>query len=281
MREIGTIPLLTGACRHPQVMTIRGGTLRPVDFPAVAMLLIHPEEGPILFDTGYDPAFLKATARFPEALYRWTTPVTQPPGADAASQCRALGHDPEDIRHIVLSHFHGDHVAGLHAFPHARIYCARAGLDDLSRRGRLGAMRRGLLPGLLPADLERRTCFFEDAARVSLPDDFLPFDLGADILGDSSLLAVELPGHCPGHWGLALRDARWGMHMLVADAAWSLEAIRQDRPPPALATSLLGNTAHARSTLHALHRLFSRNPDLRLTPCHCPERAAEIKCDSP
>ncbi|MBN9070348.1 MAG: MBL fold metallo-hydrolase [Rhizobiales bacterium] len=281
MREVRTIPLLTGACRHPQVMTIRGGTFRPVDFPAVAMLLLHPEEGPILFDTGYDPAFLEATARLPEALYRWTTPVELPPGADAASQCRALGHDPADIRHVILSHFHGDHVAGLHAFPRAEIHCARAGLDDLSRRGRLGATRRGLLPGLLPADLDRRTRFFEDAPRVPLPDDFQPFDTGADMLGDGSLLAIELPGHCPGHWGLALHDARWGMHMLVADAAWSLEAIRQDRPPPAIATALLGNTAQARSTLHALHRLFLRNPDLRLTPCHCPERAAEIGSDGP
>ena len=40
MREVRSIPLLTGACRHPQAMTIRGGTFRPVDFPAVAMLLL-------------------------------------------------------------------------------------------------------------------------------------------------------------------------------------------------------------------------------------------------
>ena len=281
MREVRSIPLLTGACRHPQAMTIRGGTFRPVDFPAVAMLLLHPEEGPILFDTGYDPAFLQATAWFPEALYRWVTPVSLPPGADAASQCGALGHDPAEVRHIVLSHFHGDHIAGLHAFPNAIVHCARAGLDDLGRRNRLGATRRGLLPSLLPDDLLQRARFFEDAPRMALPGDFAPFDRGADILGDGSLLAVDLPGHCPGHWGLALRDAKWGPHMLVADAAWSLEAIRRNRPPPALATAWLGNTARSRATLDALHRLAIRNPDLRLTPCHCPERAAEIGVAQP
>jgi glyoxylase-like metal-dependent hydrolase (beta-lactamase superfamily II) len=267
---------MTGACRHPQVMTIRGGTFRAVDFPAVAMLLLHPEEGPILFDTGYDPAFLQATANFPERLYRWATPVALPPGADAASQCRALGHDPADVRHVILSHFHGDHIAGLHAFPRATIHCARAGLEELGRRSRMGATRRGLLPGLLPSNLVERARFFEDAAGAALPRDFLPFDGGADILGDGSLFAVELPGHCPGHWGLALRDARWGLHMLVADAAWSLDAIRRDCPPPAIATAWLGNTAGARATLHALHSLAVRNPELRLTPCHCPQRAAEI-----
>lgn len=277
MREVTTIPLLTGECRHPQIMTIRGGTLRPVGFPAVAMLIIHPEEGPILFDTGYDPAFLTATQRLPEALYRWTTPVQMRPGADAASQCRALGHDPASIRHIILSHFHGDHIAGLHAFPAAAIHCAKAGLRDVRRLGRFAATRRGLLPALLPADLDSRATFFEDAPRTTLPADFAPFDDAADILGDGSLLAVELPGHCPGHWGLALRDARWGLHMLVGDAAWSLRAIREDRPPPAIASGWLGNTDATRATLNRLHRLSIRNSDLRLTPCHCPERAAEIE----
>lgn len=276
MREIKTVPLLTGACRHPQAMTMRGGTWRPVAFPAVAMLLIHPDEGPILFDTGYDPAFLRATARLPEALYRWTTPVSMPAGADAASQCRALGHDPADIRHVILSHFHGDHVAGLHAFTRATIHCARAGLEDLRRRGRLAATRRGLLPALLPADLATRARFFEDAPRAALPRDFQPFGDGADLLGDGALIAIELPGHCPGHWGLALNDARWGSHLLVADAAWSSRAIRENRPPPALTTALMGDTGQARATLDALHRLAVRNPELRLTPCHCPERAAEI-----
>ncbi|MEG3086979.1 MBL fold metallo-hydrolase [Sphingomonas sp. PB4P5] len=276
MREVTTIPLLTGACRHPQVMTMRGGSWRPVDFPAVAMLIVHPDAGPILFDTGYDPAFLRATAHLPEALYRWATPVDLPAGADAASQCAALGHDPASFHHVILSHFHGDHIAGLHAFPNATIHCARAGIEDLRRRGRLAAVRRGLLPALLPADLAQRARFFEDAPRRPLPRDFAPFDTSADIIGDGSLLAIELPGHCPGHWGLALRDARWGHHLLVADAAWSSQAIRENRPPPGLTTALMGNTAQARATLATLHRLATRNPELRLTPCHCPERAAEI-----
>ena len=275
MREVRTVPLLTGHCRHPEAMTIKGGALRPVAYPAVAMLVQHPEEGPILFDTGYDPAFLEATARLPERLYRWATPVTLPAGRDAASQLRARGIDPGEVRHVILSHFHGDHMAGLHAFPKATIHCARAGLDDLARHGRFGATRRGLLPRLLPADLAERTRFFEDRPHRALPTDFQPFAEGADLLGDGALLAVELPGHCPGHWGLALNDAHWGLHFFVADAAWSLAAIKQDRPPPALTSAWLGHAGKTRATLRALHLLTRRNPDLRISPCHCPQRAAE------
>lgn len=280
MREVRTIPLLTGKCRHPERMTIRDGGWRPIDFPAVAMLILHPEEGAILFDTGYDPAFLTATAPFPERLYRWATPVQLAPGQDAASQCAARGIDPGEVRHLILSHFHADHMAGTHRFPNARIHCARAGLDDARRGSRFASVRRGVLRALIPPDFGKRVQFFEDTQAVTLPDALQPFERGADLLGDGSLLMVELPGHCPGHWGLVLRDARWGMHFLVADAAWSLDAIRRNVPPPAITTGLLGHTARVRGTIDALHRLWRRNNDIRITPCHCAERAAEASAEA-
>jgi glyoxylase-like metal-dependent hydrolase (beta-lactamase superfamily II) len=274
LREVSTHPLLTGQCRHPEAMTILGGSLRPVAFPSVAMLIRHPQEGPILFDTGYDATFLEATQPFPERLYRWATPVSL--GQDVASQCRALDIAPQDVRHVVLSHFHADHIAGTHASANATIHCARAGLDNARSGGRFASTRRGILPALIPQDFAVRARFFEERNVVPLPKDCAPFDVGADLLGDGSLLAVELPGHCPGHWGLLLNDARWGLHFLVADAAWSLKAIRDNIPPPALTTRLLGDTSRVRETLARLHKLQRRNRDIRLTPCHCAERAAEV-----
>ena len=275
MREVEVHLLPAGLCRHPQAMTLRGGTWRPVAFPALATLLLHPVEGAILFDTGYDPAFARATQPFPERFYRWLTPMQLPAGQDAASQCRARGIDPADVRHVVLSHFHADHVAGLHAFPAAAIHCARAGLESARHGGRWAAVCHGVLRGLLPPDLPARARCFEDAPRVALPRATLPFTEGADLLGDGSILAVELPGHCPGHWGLLVADAQRGLHFLVADAAWSLEAIRRDVPPPALTTAFLGNTRNARETLARLHALHTRNAEIEITPYHCPERAAQ------
>ena len=275
MREVVTRFFDTGKCRHVEAMSRIGAPWRAIDFPSVVTLIQHPDEGPILFDAGYDAAFLEATKPLPERLYRWATPVDIPPGRDAASQCRAAGVNPAEVGHVILSHFHGDHVAGLHAFPNAVVHCARAGLEDIRRGSRLATTRRGLLPGLLPAGFEVRARFFEEGARVPLPADLSPFEDGVDLLGDGSLLVVELPGHCPGHWGLLIHDSRWGLHFLVADAAWSCEAIRRNAPPPVITTRLLGDTAQVRSTLNGLHRLHQRNPGLRLTPCHCAERAAE------
>ncbi|HEY3813001.1 MAG TPA: MBL fold metallo-hydrolase [Caulobacteraceae bacterium] len=272
--------LRAGACRHPAASTRAGASLKPALYPALAGLILHPAEGAVLFDTGYDPAFFAATAPFPERFYRWTTPVELAPGDAAVDQLARFGLKRADVRAVVVSHFHGDHVAGLHAFPNARLYCARAGLAQVKRSGRLARVSRGVLSALVPDALAARARFFEDLPRVALGSELHPFESGADLFGDGSLVAVELPGHCPGHWGLVLRDESDQRVFLVADAAWSRAAIRDDAPPPRLTTALLGHTATYRATLSALSALWTRNPNLKLTPSHCPEAASEAATDA-
>lgn len=275
MRRLTFTGFRVGFCRHPQAMTIRGGAWAPIVFPALAFLIEHPVEGLILFDTGYDAAFWRATEPFPERLYRWATPLTLSEDEDLVAQLGARGTRPSDIRHLVLSHFHADHMAGTRRFPDATIHAARAGYEAMHRGGRLASVRRGMLRALAPPDFAARVRWFEDAPRVPLPTELAPFADGADLLGDGSLLAVPLPGHCPGHWGAVLYEDA-GLRFLVADAAWSSAAIRTDTPPPWLTATLLGDARAGRATLHDLHRLRVRNPDIRLTPSHCAECAAEL-----
>lgn len=275
MREVDVRLLPTGSTRHPQAMARRGASWRPGPFPALPALIQHPSEGPIVFDTGYSQAFSSATDPWPERLYRLLTPMQLDEGDDLASRCRGLGIAPAEVRHVVVSHFHADHIAGLCDFPTARIHCARAGLAG-TQRGRWRALCAGLLPALLPQDLPRRAVFFEDGPAVALPGAALPFTDGVDILGDGSLLAVELPGHCPGHWGLLVADRALGWHFLVADAAWSLESIRRNIPPPALTTAFLGSSRPYLDTLAKLHALHRRHPGLVLSPYHCAERATQL-----
>ncbi|MBB4082441.1 MBL fold metallo-hydrolase [Brevundimonas lenta] len=256
-------------------MTRRDGRLGSAVFPALVALIIHPDEGAILFDTGYDPAFFEATRTWPEILYRWMTPVDLPPGETIVEQLPRFGVAPDDVRAVVISHFHGDHVAGLGRFPGARIFCARAGLAQVRRPGRFTRVRNGVLADLAPADIDARALFFEDLPQLPLGPELTPFESGADLLGDGSLLAVHLPGHCPGHWGLVVREADDRMRFLIADAAWSSGAVRDNAPPPRLTTALLGETGPWRDTLTALHRLWDRNPELLLTPSHCGEIAVE------
>ncbi|WP_237642514.1 MBL fold metallo-hydrolase [Stenotrophomonas panacihumi] len=259
-----------GHCRHPELATRRGGSLRTCTFPALVSLLRHPRHGWILFDTGYSAHFLRATRAFPERLYRMVTPVHLQEGESLVAQLARDGIGPRDIAWVVVSHLHGDHIGGLADFPHARIACAREAWDDLHARPRLDALRLGLLPGLVAGVAPRSLQWFEDLPAGSPPAPLQGFGRSFDLFGDGSLLLVPLPGHAAGHYG-ALFEAAGGPVFLVADASWSSQAIRDNVPPPAVVTGWLGDTAAWRDTLARLHALHHAWPALRLVPSHCHE----------
>ena len=268
MKRVGFAWVERGSCRHPEMMTIRGGSLCAVDFPAMIGIIRHPDAGILLFDTGYDGAFLEATRPFPERFYRWATPVTLDPAEGVEEWLARQGVGPDEVRYLILSHFHGDHVAGLGNFPNARIFCSSAGLKRVRSGNRLSRVAHGLLSALVPDDVAARSAFFEDLPERALPDIFAPFETGRDLLGDGSLLAAELPGHCPGHWGLALRTEEDRFVLLSADSTWSIKAIEREVPPPWVTMALLGDAKAYRRTLAALHAA-SDNKELVILPSHC------------
>ena len=272
--------LKAGACFHPAASTRVGASLCPAEYPALAGLILHPSEGAILFDTGYDPAFFAATRGFPERLYRWTAPVELPAGGAAADQLARFGLKPQDVRAVVVSHFHGDHVAGLHAFPDAQLYCARAGLEQVKQSGRLARVRRGVLSALVPEALATRPRFFEDLPRVALGGEPaalrerrgpvrrrvagggrtarpLPWSLGPDPKGR------ERPGRVSGRRrGLvAGRDPRRRTAAQVHH-----RALGPHRRPTARRSPRCTRSGRATRTL-------------KLTPSHCPEAAAEAEAE--
>ncbi len=260
-----------GHCVHPACSVRTGDGVQLRRFPALAFLIVHPAKGRVLFDTGYSPHFFEATRHLPERLYRVATPPRLQADQSLIRQLARDGIGSADIATVVLSHLHGDHVGGLHDFPDSRIVCSREGWQDLRDRGRMSAALHGLLPGLLPEDLPARAQWIEDLPRVSLPGAFAEFGAGHDILGDASLLAVALPGHAAGHYGVLFRDADDAPVFLVADAAWSTRALEDGIPPPRLVTDWLGDTAAYRATLARLKRLRQVCPEMRMIPSHCGE----------
>lgn len=260
----------TGHCLHPEASSRVGASWRACEFPALVALIRHPQEGWILFDTGYGQAFSAATRHLPESLYRRITPVRWNPRQSAIAQLAASGVAPSEVAHVLVSHFHADHVGGLADFPTARIWCSRDGWEDLHGRSRLSALTVGLLPTLAPKSYERRLNFYEHFPEIRLPAALAPFSVAYDLLGDGALYAVPLPGHAVGHFGVCFRAAdSWVF--LVGDAAWSSRAIQDNTPPPRWATALLGDTAKYRETLAALHALAARRTDVIVVPAHCRE----------
>ena len=226
-----------------------------------------------VFDPGYSPRLMEATRRFPDRLYRFTAPPTCPPDAALSRRLAADGRISHVTR-VVLSHFHPDHMAGLADFPDARILCSRAAWQDFCARKGLGAVAAGYVKGLAPPDLAERLAFVEDLKPARLRGAFAPFDEGFDLFGDGSAVLTPLPGHAQGQIGAALRCADGCDRFLIADAVWSLDALRAGAPPPWPVLRLLGRPKAYLDTMRRLAELARRNPEARLIPTHDPEAAA-------
>lgn len=259
-----------GWCEQQENIAIHGGAKRRIRFAAMFGLILHPKAGPILFDTGYTRRFLAETEKFPAKFYRLITPVFFNEAGDVKTQLLARNLSPADVRHIVVSHFHADHVGGLKDFPNAKFHCSRAAFEAVKNLRGFGATRHAFLPGLLPEKFPARAVFFEDAATVKLPATHAPFSQARDVLGDGSLLAVELPGHATGQIGVFLKDASGRDCLLAADACWLSQQFRENRMPHGI-VRLLVNWSDYKATLQKLHELHKNNPAMRIIPTHCAE----------
>ena len=257
-----------GHCRHPEIAVRRDGALSACEFPSLAAALHHRKHGWLLFDTGYASHFLHATDPFPERLYRWTTPVHGACEQALAGQLSGLGIDAAQIGHIVLSHLHGDHVAGVADFPQAQVYCAAAAWQHLRRCNRVQATANGYLPALLADAAPRLRHFDQLALAATVPAELAGFAHPHDLFGDGTVLLVDLPGHAAGHSGLWFDDGS-GPVFLIADATWSSDALEKGVLPPAVVTAWLGDDPAYRDTFARLHALGRQHPHVRLVPSHC------------
>lgn len=258
--------LTAGFCTAPEAAAVAGGRWRRRRFPAGFALTEGLDSGPVLFDTGYAPRFFDATRAFPYRLYRWTTPTVVRPDETAVAQLAARGIAPETVRHVVLSHLHADHVAGLRDFPNAEIHVHPDAVAFSRGLTGVRAVRAAVLPSLFPDGFEGRVRPI--SRRVALPPDLAPFETGFDVLGDGWLTAIPLPGHAPGQIGLYLEPADAPPTLLAADAAWTLNTLRNDAPLPRLGRAILHDAEAARRTQHRLHGLMRARPDLRVVLSH-------------
>lgn len=273
-QSVGLTVLQAGTFHQHEALMIRGGAWRPVAIPALFALIEHPTHGPILFDTGCAPRIHALMRTWPERLYPLLLPFQVSEGETAAAQLARRGISAADVRLIVLSHLHLDHMGGLRDFPAARIVYHPDGLQAVEGLGRLARLKAVYQPGLLPADFQARAQPLDAAAQVPLPAACAPFTHGWDVLGDGSLLLIDLPGHAPGHVGLFVTDQRAERFLLCGDACWLSRAYQAQRLPSPLAYGVIHDAAALKTSLAQLSALHRAQPGLHIIPSHCPEAAA-------
>ena len=167
----------------------------------MAHCLIEAPEGLVLLDTGFDVATWPIRAASASRSWALARPKLEI-GETAVRQVKRLGHDPADVRHILITHLDLDHAGGLADFPDADVHVFAAELAAARSPTRREAARYVKAqwahgPKWVEHDVDGDTWLGFDSVRV------LP---GLD--GDVAM--VPLQGHTRGHTGIAPGTATAG-----------------------------------------------------------------------
>ncbi len=98
--------------RALQRLMLRGGAMRSVALKVRYGLLLHPQAGPVLIDTGYGSTVTRGAdrSRALKLYARILNPQLHGSQSPVALLARH-GFKPGDVRTIIVTHFHADHVS--------------------------------------------------------------------------------------------------------------------------------------------------------------------------
>lgn len=238
------------------------------------VLLLETAAGLVLIDTGFGVPDLSRPSRLPKA-YQLQLAVHFDPVDAARSQIQSLGLDPEDVRHIVVTHLDPDHAGGLVDFPHATVHLHLREHDAaMARRSFIERQRYLHMHWSHPVSWMTHETVGEawhgfSSARA-IPE-----------LGDD-LLLIPLHGHTHGHSGIAVHTSNgWLLH--CGDAYFHHAELEAPGAGPGglmLFERMIAMDDKVRRTNQARLRTLHQGGDVRLLCSHDPVELSRCQAES-
>jgi glyoxylase-like metal-dependent hydrolase (beta-lactamase superfamily II) len=251
----------TGVNHRTAAFAYRGGSPWEKWESVMTCVLVRHPQGDVLIDTGVGRTVASQLKQLPP-LFRLATDLE--PSQPAADQLDAAGYDRKQLRYILLTHAHWDHVSGVPDFPGVPVLVTAAEHRFINEGGWITVTARGIDSSLL-----------RDYAFDGGP--YLGFDHSYDLYGDSSIVMVPTPGHTPGSVVVFVTLPNGARYAFVGDLVWQLEGLLQreerawlvrrsaDQDPVALQQSMLRMSAIA-----------TRYPQILIVPAHDPRGYVSI-----
>ena len=191
----------------------------------INMWIIDHPMGLILFDTGNNVAISdgNCTSHWNEGFCGLLQP-SQTRADVIDKQLEKVGFSAGDVKIVITSHSHLDHIGNIEMFPDA-IHVIQ---------------KKELYQAWWPEKFQRGGAHvvadYDDAR------DFTYFELNGDydLFGDGSVVIISTPGHTLGHQSVKVRMAETGTVILAQDAVWIKENL--EGHPAGLNYSILDYT---------------------------------------
>ena len=179
---------------------------RGLEMVCHCVLVETERDGLVLVDTGLGTGDLEDGGRRLGRMFVGLVAPRLDPAEPASAQVRALGFEPEEVRHIVVTHLDLDHAGGIGDFPWATVHVHARELAAARRRASFLERHRYILGQF---DAHQHWQEYSDEG-----DDWHGLR-GIRALGGlaDDVALVPLFGHTRGHSGVALRKGdRWLLH---------------------------------------------------------------------
>jgi len=147
--------------------------------------------------------------------------------------------------------------------------------EEAKERNGISALKRAILPDLIPEDFAGRLHSVKDFNSNGLG----LFERSHDLFRDGILRLFVLDGHAAGQMGVLVRREGGRRTFLVADAYWTSKEIEDDLKPTLAFRAVAEDYRSALETRQKLQQLRKQHPDIELVCTHCPDIAARENFD--
>lgn len=183
--------------------------------PIHAYLLEHPKEGLVLVDAGICPEQAHQHGQYYRGILRLILDedeYSQDPNEALPQQLKRLGFRCDDVRTVILTHLHEDHVGSLRELPKAKVVISKNEWDA----------RYMKMFGFIPMFYEPSYSSVERWERVIFNSGaFHTFDRSQDLFRDGSVRLLPTPGHTPGHLSALIEMGGYQL-LITGDCLYTL-----------------------------------------------------------
>ncbi|NRB53997.1 MAG: N-acyl homoserine lactonase family protein [Saprospiraceae bacterium] len=225
--------------------------------PIHTWLIEHPE-GNILIDTGEnsqvnDKGYFSCDT-VNGAVYRTILKFDIDQDRELPALLSKINIQPDDIRWVILTHLHLDHVDGIHFFPKAEFVVAKNEFRITSP---------GHVPCLLPSWFAPRTVTFSTK-------DNLGFDGSYALTQAKDVMIVPTPGHTYGHQSVILQTNEQAV-FFAGDTTFTQKQLLKTK-----VAGICVDKKAARKTIQQIQS-FGKNNSMIYLPSHDLESVKRLK----